>query len=149
MVPRGWSHKWREYAYFVKYNFLWLLLILIFRFLCAYLQYWYRLTNLPKSKPSVWGNRCWSSFGCFTFCCEETGLAKRHFVFLEICDALSAKSGHLSLNITLVDGYFIPKWHCYFNRQLDCHFKRFYSNNLIIWISQFQLGLSNLSHQVS
>ena len=143
MVPRGWCHKWCEYVYFVKYNFLRLLLFLTFRWLCAYLKYWYRLTNLPKSKPNVWDIRCWSSSGCFSF-----RPRKKTVCVVEICDSLSAKSGNFSLNRALVNGYFIAKWHCYIYRQLDCHFKRFYSNNLIIWISQILFELINFN-QVS
>ena len=33
------------------------------------------------------GKRCSSSFGCSSFCYEETGVAKKQFVLLEIYDA--------------------------------------------------------------
>ena len=117
------------------------------------MQSLYRLTSLPKPQPSDWGNRCSSSFGCFSFRWKETGVEKRQFVLLEICNALSSKPGHFSLNRTLLNGYFIVKWRCYIYRLLDCHFKRFYWYNLniadIFWTHQFQLGLSYSSHQVS
>ena len=133
LVPRGWCH---ENVYFAKYNFLWLLLIFTFQQLCGYLQRLYRLANLPKPQLGVSGNCCWSSFRRFSFSFEEICVAERQFVLLEICDALSARPGHFSLNRAFVNAYLIVKWHSNIYRQLDCHFKRFYCFNLIIWISQ-------------
>ena len=63
---------------------------------------------------------------------ERNRRRKTTVVFLEICDALSAKPGHFSPNRALVNGYFNVKWHCYIYKQLHCHFKLFYSYNLII-----------------
>ena len=73
---------------------------------------------------------------------DESSLGKRQFVFLEICEAISAKPGHFNLCRPLVDGYFIVKWHRYIYSQLVCHFKRFYCYNFIIWISQILLNSS-------
>ena len=147
LVPRGWCHKWREYVYFTKNNFLRLLIILTFRKICGYLQSLYRITNLSKPQPSVCGNRCWSSFGCFSFSFKEISVAKRQFVLLEICDPLSAKPGLFSINRALVNGYFIVKCHCYIYRLLDSHSKRFYCFNLNIWISQILFELINFNYR--
>ena len=73
---------------------------------------------------------------------DESPLGKRQFLFLEICDTLSAKPGHFNLSRPLMDGYFIVKWHCYIYRQLDRHFKRFIA---IIWLFEYRRYFLNSS----
>ena len=75
----------------------------------------------------------------------------RHLFCLKFAmHILPAKSGKFSLRRGLANEYFITKWLCYIHRQLDCHFKLYYSVIAIIWISKitfwshrFQLGLSS------
>ena len=55
------------------------------------------LTKKINSKVTGY-TRSRSSSGCFSFCCEETGFAKRQFLLLEICNA------YFSPKLLLVNG---------------------------------------------
>ena len=109
-----------------------------------YLQGLYRLTNLPKPQPSVWGIR----LDVFRLLAKKQASQKDNLFCLKfVLHILPTKPGNLSVNRGLVNGYFIVKWFWYIYRQLDCHFKLCYCYNLntadTFWTHQC------LRHQVS